>query len=145
MVSLIRDRKGLSFLTRMRVTFSDLRDHRFNHNFFCQSPTCKCNRENETNEHFLLRCSLYNPYRAIFLRNIAIAVNEGILQLTHDHLSEILLFGSPSFDDSTNKTILINTIRFIKLTRRFKAIEAYSQNATATSPPNPQCEFLNIP
>ena len=101
----IRDCKGLSFLTRMRVTFSDLRDHRFNHNFFCQSPTCKCNRENETNEHFLLRCSLYTPYRAIFLRNIGIAVNEDIVQLPHDHLSEILLSGSPSFDDSTHKTI----------------------------------------
>ena len=123
----INDRRGLSLLTRMRVTFSDLRDHRLNHNFLCISPICKCNIEEETNEHYLLRCPLYLHQRNIFLSNIARAFNDEILNLPHRHLAEILLFGSPSFIDITNKTILETTIHYIKLSRRFNKIEAYCQ------------------
>ena len=76
----IIDRKGIPLLTRMRVEFSDLRDHRFNHNFNCISPTCKCEMEYESNEHFLLRCSNHT-FRTILLSNIATAVNDEILNL----------------------------------------------------------------
>ena len=30
---------GIKLLTKIRVYFSDLRDHRFNHNFSCENPT----------------------------------------------------------------------------------------------------------
>ena len=36
----IRDIFGIKLLTKIRVGFSDLRDHRFNHNFNCDSPVC---------------------------------------------------------------------------------------------------------
>ena len=35
----IRDRVGIKLLTKIRVCYSDLRDHRFNHNFNCPDPT----------------------------------------------------------------------------------------------------------
>ena len=38
----IRDRFGIKLLTKIRVCISDLRDHRFNHNFNCANPTCFC-------------------------------------------------------------------------------------------------------
>ena len=34
----IRDNFGMKLLTKIRVEFSDLRDHRYNHNFNCESP-----------------------------------------------------------------------------------------------------------
>ena len=36
----IRDKYGIKLLTKIRVNFSDLRDHRYNHNFNCQNPSC---------------------------------------------------------------------------------------------------------
>jgi len=125
----IIDRKGIPLLTRMRVEFSDLRDHRFNHNFNCITPTCKCEMEYESNEHFLLRCPNHTSLRTILLSNIAIAVNDEILNLPPDHLTQILIFGSPSFNDITNRRILEITIHFIKSSGRFNKIEAYSQVA----------------
>ena len=131
----IIDHKGIPLLTRMSVEFSDLRDHRFNHNFNCISPTCKCEMEPESNEHFLLRCPNYSSSRSILLSNIAIAVNDEILNFPQDHLSRILLFGSPSFNSITNKRILEITLHFIKSTGRFNKIEAYA--SVALHPPTP--------
>ena len=50
---------GLKFITRLRCDFSDLRDHRFRHNFNCPSPLCSCRAENKTTTHFLLKCQNY--------------------------------------------------------------------------------------
>ena len=66
------------------------------------------------------------------LGNLTAIVNDGILQVPNDHLTDILLFGSPSFENSTNKAILQNTIWYIKLTKRFLQIEAYSHNINTT-------------
>ena len=123
----IQDRIGLPRLTRLRVNFSDLRGHRFAHRFNCPDPPCKCSLENESAEHFLLRCPLYSTTRQTLLSNLAIAVNDEILNLPHDHLTSILLYGSTSFNHITNKIILTITIHFIKASGRFNKIEAYSQ------------------
>ena len=66
----IEDRYGISLLLKMRVDFSDLRKHRFKHNFNCLSPICKCNVEEESTEHFLLRCPLYTGNRKVLLSSI---------------------------------------------------------------------------
>ena len=122
----IHDRMGLPILTRLRVHFSDLREHRFNHRFNCPSPVCKCSIENESTEHFFLRCPRYSVIRQTLLSNLAIAVNNEILNLPHGHLTNIMLYGSTSFNNVTNKTILTISIHFIKASGRFNKIEAYS-------------------
>ena len=38
----ICDKFGIKLLTKIRVDFSDLSVHRFNHNFNCESPTGFC-------------------------------------------------------------------------------------------------------
>ena len=48
----ICDKYGVKLLTKIRVSFSDLRDHRFNHNFNCDNPLCSCGVEDETSVHF---------------------------------------------------------------------------------------------
>ena len=52
----IRYKFGIKLLTKIRVSFSDLRDHRFNHNFNCESPICSCGIDDETSLHLFLRC-----------------------------------------------------------------------------------------
>ena len=47
----IHDVEGLKFLTRLRVKFSDLREHRLRHNFRCNSTNCFCGEGTEDNEH----------------------------------------------------------------------------------------------
>ena len=121
----IQDRQGLRLLTRLRVDFSDLRQHRYKHHFHCMDPTCQCSTENETSEHFLIRCPRFSLQRLTLFSNIATVVPDIIL-LADDQLSSILLFGSPFFNNVTNKIILTSTIYFIKITGRFNKIEAYT-------------------
>ena len=55
----MRDKFGINLLTKIRVIFSDLGDHRFNQNLKCESPICSYGIEDETSVHFLLRCPRY--------------------------------------------------------------------------------------
>ena len=57
----IHDTKGLKLLTRLRLNFSHLNEHKFRHGFKdTVDPVCKCGVETETTLHFLLRCRLYS-------------------------------------------------------------------------------------
>ena len=67
----VNDKHGLSLLTRLRLNFSDLREHRFNPHFNCQYALCKCPFENETAEHFLLRCPRFYPQRRVMLDSVS--------------------------------------------------------------------------
>ena len=56
----IHDTKGLKLLTRLRLNFSHLNEHKFRHGFKDSvDPMCKCGVETELTLHFLLRCRLY--------------------------------------------------------------------------------------
>ena len=65
----IRDKFGIKHLTKIRVSFSDLRDHRFNGNFNFDGPLCSCGFEDETSVHYFQRCSLYTAQRTVLLSN----------------------------------------------------------------------------
>ena len=67
----IRDNFGIKLLTKIRVTFSDLRDHRYNHTFNCINPTCSCGLDDETSVHYLLCCQRYVNLRTIILAKYA--------------------------------------------------------------------------
>ena len=67
----ITDNVGIKLLTKIRVEFSDLRDHnRFSHSLNCASPLCKCGLEDETTSHYIFRCPLHNKHRSILLSNV---------------------------------------------------------------------------
>ena len=60
----IYDPLGVKLLTRLRLQFSHLNEHKFRHGFEDTINTmCACGSEVETTEHFLLRCHLYSPQR----------------------------------------------------------------------------------
>ena len=69
----IHDPIGLKFLTRLRVNFSHLREHKFRHNFLdTLNPLCSCGLEIESTKHYLLHCPFYTCIRRTFYDNIII-------------------------------------------------------------------------
>ena len=125
-VCIDQNRHGMRRLTQIRVDFSDLRDHRFNHNFNCPSPTCSCGVEDETTSHFLLCCPRYNALRQVYLSKISEITNSDVSILSSDHLTDLLLYGSKAYNKITNELILTETILFIYRSERFKHLEAFS-------------------
>ena len=121
-----RDRYGMKRLTQLRVDFSDLRDHRFNHRFNCPSPICSCGVEDETTTHFLLSCPRYSHYRQTYLSKISQVVNSDVSVFPKDHLTDLLLYGSKAYNSVSNELILTETIIFIYKSERFKHLEAFS-------------------
>ena len=64
----IDDILGIQLITRIRLGFSHLREHKHRHNFpVC--PICPCGTEPETTEHFLLHCQHFSRIRSDMLDN----------------------------------------------------------------------------
>lgn len=59
--------------------------------------------------------------------SLATPVAPDIVVLTDDQFSSILLYGSLTYNDITNKIIIISTIYYIKIIGRFNKIEAWTQ------------------
>ena len=120
----VSDRYGLKLLTCLRVEHSDLRAHRFSKNFNCPDPVCACGMEDETIDHYFLRCPRSAGPRSTLLNKL-----NDIFQLnvTTDlpNLSEILLYGQSDLYDLKNKNILESSIEYIKSSQRFKYLEAF--------------------
>ena len=61
----IHDTKGLKLLTRRRLNFSHLNEHKFRHGFKdIVDPICKWDLKTEATLHFLLCCILYSAIKA---------------------------------------------------------------------------------
>ena len=123
----IRDKYGIKLLTKIRVNFSDLRDHRYNHNFNYQNPSCACGLEDETTVHYFLCCPHYCQLRTIYLSRISDILGSDIMVLPNEHLSHILMYVSNVCNDVSNELIISETIQFIKQSGRFKKLEAFNQ------------------
>ena len=117
-----------SLLTRLRVDFNDLRDHQFRHNWSCENPTCRCNRENETTDHFFLRCPIFNGHRRVLLSELSDTFKIDVVlleSLPSATMVDMLLYGSKEYNTLTNRLILKASIRYVLATGVFKTIEAY--------------------
>ena len=67
----IYDPLGVKLLTRLRLQFSHLNEHKSRHGFGDTINTmCVCGSEVETTEHFLLRYHLYSPQRLELFENL---------------------------------------------------------------------------
>ena len=118
---------GVIVLTTLRVEFSDLRSHRFNHNFNCKSPMCSCYlKDEEDNSHYFLRCPHFHHIRINLLSNILRIIGSDISILPCDHLTTIILHGSNVYNKISNNLILIETLEYIRKPERFSIIEAFS-------------------
>ena len=122
----IRNKHGIKLLTKIRVDFSDLRDHRFDHKFNCPSPLCNCGREDETSAHYFLCCPRFKTLRKTYLSKISVIVNSDITILPTGHLTHLLMYGSNVYNDISNELILTETINYINKSGRFTKLEAFS-------------------
>ena len=67
----VQDINGLKLLTRLRLNFNHLNEHKFRHDFNDKiNPMCSCGKEPETTLHYLLQCDSYSIYRIELLNNI---------------------------------------------------------------------------
>ena len=107
----IYDPLGIKLLTRLRLGFSHLSEHKFRHNFADSlNPLCFCSLETESTLHFFLCCQNYTTLcRALTdLKNI----NDLIMFLNESDLLHVTLCGSKHFGNNMNINILTATIKF---------------------------------
>ena len=110
---------GINYLTRLRIGFSHLKEHKFRYNFQDSiDPMCSCNSGIETTAHFLLHCPNFNTQRQTLFDKIA-TIDANILIENENNIINILLFGKPNSEDRFNKQILNAFIAFILSTERF--------------------------
>ena len=116
----IYDPLGVKLLTRLRLQFSHLNEHKFRHGFGDTiNAMCACGSEVETTEHFLLRCHLYSPQRLELLENLE-KVNSSLFNLNAKDKVIFLLYVSQSVTSKFfNYEFRKFTVNYIKENRRF--------------------------
>ena len=104
--------KGIKLLTR-------LRQHNFKHGFLDSlNSICSCGQNIETSTHFLSHCSNYSNERLTFL-NIIRNIDSNILSKNDLKVTETLLYGDSSYDDTNNTFIMNATMEFLFASKRF--------------------------
>ena len=120
------DKVGIRRLAQLRVGLSDLRDHRNNHHFInCPSATCACTHGSETTKHFLLECSRFTTQRNVLMTSLS-RISSNVDLSVSQSLCDLLLYGSKAYSFYANTDILNATITFIKSSKRFDTLEAFS-------------------
>ena len=100
--------KGAKVLTRLRLGLSNFREREFEHGYLDSlNPICSCGQDIQTSTHFLLHCSNYSNERLTFL-NIIRNIDRNILDNNDLKVTETLLYGDSSSDD-TNNTLIMNS------------------------------------
>ena len=116
-------------LTRLRLQFSHLKEHKFRHGFGdTVSPICGCNAEIEDTEHFLLCCYFYSIQRFELFHNIN-KVDPSFTQLDTKEQVNILLYGYlPNKSNALNQDIIKLVINFLEKSGRFdKPLISFNQ------------------
>ena len=111
----VHDPLGTKLLTRLRLKFSHLNEHKFRHGFNDTiNPMCACGTEVETTEHFLLRCHFYSTLRLELFENLE-KIDPNFLNVNEKGQVNVLLFGyQMNKPKSFNQSILKNVSYFIR-------------------------------
>ena len=111
----VHDINGLKLLTRLRLNFSHLNEHKFRHNFN-DTINSMCVKEPEATLHYLLRCNFYSIYRLELLNDICV-LNHSLKNVLEENYLKVLLYRAEEFSFKINSEILKCTIKFIKKTQ----------------------------
>ena len=115
----IHDNNGIKLLSRFKLNFSQLNEHKFRYNFLDTiNPICSCGAEPETTAHFLLRCQNHVITRSKLLKNVY-NPDQTLRNYDDDHLIHIFLYGSEKFNFNLNKAIIKLTICYLKDAEHF--------------------------
>ena len=114
----IHDPEGLRLLFQLRLGLSPLRHHKKDNFLDTFSDICLCKIGSETTEHFLFKCPFYASKRAALAeRVVPLLPPHGLAFLQND--VKLYLYGHEDLSEIDNRTILLETITFIKSTCRF--------------------------
>lgn len=118
----IHDPAGTKLLFQPRVGLSELKDHKFNHNFQdTPSNICLCVNGPETTRHFLLDCFRHSGPRRVLLESInQILRPHSLSDANGDNLVDILLYGHDNLSWNENNAIIKANIKFIHDSMRFQ-------------------------
>ena len=106
-------------ITRLWLGLSHLNEHRFKHNFSdCINPLCTCSLDIESTVDYFLHCNYYDSARISLLNDLN-SVDRILLNLSDLSLVNVLLYGSPQFDDCQNVFISNSSIKHILISERF--------------------------
>ena len=110
---------GIKYLTRLRLGFSHLKEHNFQHNFQDSvDPLRSRGIEIESTKHFLLHCTNFGIQKKTLFDKLT-ELNIGVLTRNDDCIVKTLLLRQQDFHNATNKILLEATIDFIIATERF--------------------------
>ena len=84
---------------------------------------CNCATGDETTEQYLVLCPLFGTQRSNLLNDLS-RILQGETFPSMNLLTQIILYGSPSYSEAINRSILALTIKYIKETNRFKSISS---------------------
>ena len=104
---------GIKLITRLRLGFSHLREHKLKHNFQdTLNPLCSCSTEVESTSHYFLRCHFFDALRATLMNDLRY-IDSDLPTLRDENLTNILLYGNQIYDDKTNQIVLMHVIRYM--------------------------------
>ena len=115
----MHDPLGEKLLTRLRLKFSHLKEHKFRHGFADTiNPMCACGVQ--TMEHFLLRCHFYSTQRLELFDNLERA-NPDFKNLSDKDQASFMLYGSKTnTSENFNQNIIKIIIKYLKKTVRLE-------------------------
>ena len=117
----ILDKQGTRFITLLRMGLSPLNKHKFDHNFN-DTPDSICSAQDgvENTEHFLLLCKYYVNNRATLVRKLTEILKTNFDTYPNKKKVEIILYGSEHLSAQDNRNILMESISFIRKSKRFE-------------------------
>ena len=93
---------GLKFLSRLRMPFSHLKEHKFKHNFQDNlDQFCNCRLYTKTTVHFFL-CCFNLIHQCQTLLDSLLQIDHDILKLNESLLTDTMLFGNSEHRASIN-------------------------------------------
>ena len=115
----VNDPEGVKYLTRLRLRFSHLNEHKFRHGLLdALNPLCNRSLEVEDNEHFFLRCLNFENARRSLFTDIS-SINSIFKNLPSHLKVQLLLYGDSKLSAIDNNLILKASIKYIMTTNRF--------------------------
>ena len=116
----VPDVYGVKLLSRWRLSFSHLNEHKVRHGFK-DGTNCMhhCGLATETTLHFLLQCQQYQTIRLELLNSIY-NLDPNIRKLSNDKLLHLLLYRSNLHSFEINREVIKLTIKFLNLSKRFE-------------------------
>ena len=105
----IFDPIGLKIMTRLRLSWSHLNEHKFRHNFQdCLNRLCFCSLEIEVNVHYFLHCHHFSQYHFDLINSVK-SVFDNFESFSYHVKIDILSCGDVL---TQNKNKLISKINF---------------------------------